>query len=61
MRLGDYDIATGVYSEAKDHDHGKDEWAELSEKKLCCRHIRTSIWFGEKRYVLQQLIERYWS
>lgn len=46
MRLVDYAIATGFYSEAKDQDHGKMNGKNYPQK-LCCRYIRTPIWFGE--------------
>ncbi len=63
IRLVDYDVASGVYPDMRDHGWKKDEWPELFERIFDADIlvIGTPIWLGEKSSMAQKLIERLYS
>ena len=60
IRLIDYDVATGVYPDMKEHGWEVDEWPALFESIFAADIliIGTPIWLGEKSSIAQKLIER---
>ena len=63
IKLVDYDIASGVYPDMREHGWEKDEWPELFKRVIDADIliVGTPIWLGEKSSVAQQLIERLYS
>ena len=63
VRLVDYDIATGVYPDMKEHGWDKDDWPKIWKKvnEADILVIGSAIWLGEKTSVCSQLIERLYA
>jgi len=63
LRLVDFEIASGVYPDMKEHGWQKDEWPHLFKKIITADIliIGTPIWLGEKSSVAQKLIERLYA
>ena len=63
LRPVDYEIATGVYPDMREHGWEKDEWPSLFEKvkKADILIITSSIWLGEKTSVCTKVIERLYA
>ncbi|MEQ8547594.1 MAG: flavodoxin family protein [Cyclobacteriaceae bacterium] len=60
IRLIDYNVATGVYPDMKEHRWENDEWPTLFERiiEADILVVGTPIWLGEKSSIAQKLIER---
>ncbi len=63
LRPVDYDIATGVWPDMREHGWNADSWPELQAKVMDAHIlvIGTSIWLGEKTSVSTRVIERLYS
>ena len=63
IRFVDYDVATGVQPDMKEHGWKKDEWPELFKKIFSADIliVGTPIWLGEKSSIAQKLIERLYA
>ena len=60
LRPVDYQIATGVWPDMREHGWDFDDWPEISNRVMAADIlvIGTSIWLGEKTSVATQVIER---
>lgn len=60
LRPIDFNIATGVMPDMKEHGWDEDDWPELFDKVMAADIlvIGSAIWLGEKTSVCTQLIER---
>ena len=63
FRAVDYDMATGVYPDMRDHGWEKDDWPELYKRvqKANILVIASSIWLGEKTSIATKIIERLYA
>ena len=63
LRPVDFDIATGVYPDMREHGWERDDWPDILEKVLAADIlvIGSSIWLGEKTSVATRVIERLYS
>ena len=63
IRPVDYQIASGVYPDMREHGWRVDDWPPLLDKVLAADVlvIGSSIWLGEKTSVCTQVIERLYS
>ena len=59
----DYEIASGVYPDMREHGWERDDWPDILEKVLAADIlvIGTSIWLGEKTSVATSVVERLYS
>jgi multimeric flavodoxin WrbA len=60
IRPVDLNIATGIYSDMKEHGWEKDDWPEIYKKvqEADILIIASSIWLGEKTSISTRVIER---
>lgn len=61
LRAIDYDIATGIYPDMREHGWETDEWPEIYEKKVMTADILVlcgPIWLGDNSSVMKRVIER---
>jgi len=60
LRPVDYEIASGVYPDMREHGWDRDDWPEILEKVLAADIlvIGTSIWLGEKTSVATRVAAR---
>jgi len=63
IRLVDYEVASGVYPDMKEHGWEEDEWPALFEEIFSAEIliVGTPIWLGEKSSIAQKLIERLYA
>ena len=63
LRPVDFEIASGVYPDMREHGWDRDDWPEILEKVLAADIlvIGTSIWLGEKTSVATRVVERLYS
>ena len=60
VRAVDYDIATGVWPDMRDHGWASDDWPQLFEKILAADILVLAgpIWLGDNSSVMKQVHER---
>ncbi len=63
LRPVDYNIATGVWPDMREHGWEADDWPEIYDKVKAANIlvVTTPIWLGEKSSVCTQVIERLYS
>ena len=63
LRPVDFEIASGVYPDMREHGWERDDWPEILAKVLAADIlvIGSSIWLGEKTSVATRVIERLYS
>jgi multimeric flavodoxin WrbA len=63
LRPVDYDIATGVWPDMREHGWETDAWPEILERVMAADIlvIGTAIWLGEKTSVCTRVVERLYA
>lgn len=63
IRPIDYDIATGVYPDMREHGWETDEWVDISPKVMAADIVVIAgpIWLGDNSSVTKQIIERLYA